>query len=257
MDWYYAIGRTRYGPLEERQLRELFVSGRIGPGTLVWSPDLEDWTPLSDVAEFASLLAAGPEPPADEETATLASPDAAEDARPHPWSRWLARGYDSSIFSLAFGFVGIGALSLTVPAAAAWAAELPLLVYTVADVLVLIGLESFFLSVRGTTPGKWIFGIRVVPVSGGMPSFSVALRRTALVWWRGLGLGLPVVSLVTQIVAYSNLSREGRTSWDRDTGQVVVHRRMTIGRAVLALAAGVALFAILVAANMPVEPPTS
>ena len=66
----------------------------------------------------------------------------------------------------------------------------------------------------------------------------------AMVWWRGLGMGVPVVMLVTQARAHSKLSRGDATSWDRDTGQVVLHRSMSGGRAALAVLSGIVLFAI-------------
>lgn len=259
MDWYYAIGQTRFGPVPEEELRSLVASGRLGPGVLVWSAGFEDWKALGAVPELAALLppgpgaadavdawtdAAGGEAGTVPEETGRAGERPAEDTKPHPWLRWIARGFDSWIFSLSIGFVGVGALAFTVPAAAAWVEAMPFLLWLVIWPVGMVLLEAFILSVKGTTPGKWLFGMRVAHRSGGAPTFPVALRRTALVWWRGLGLNLPLVSLVTMIAAHLNLTNEGETSWDRDTGLVVSHRRMSIGRAALALVTGVLLFAV-------------
>ena len=43
-----------------------------------------------------------------------------------------------------------------------------------------------------------------------------ALRREFLVWCRGLGLGVPIISLVTLIVAFKRLKRRGTTSRDEE-----------------------------------------
>lgn len=53
--------------------------------------------------------------------------------------------------------------------------------------------------------------------------FLVALERSFLVWIRGLGLGIPIISLITEIVAYNHLLKFGQTSWDRDLHGTVIH----------------------------------
>jgi uncharacterized RDD family membrane protein YckC len=270
MDWYYAMGQTRFGPVPEQDLRDLVASGRLGPDTLVWCAGFEAWQALAAVPGLAELLPSGPGSPApadafaeapggeagtvpEERWRAQARPD--EDTDPHPWLRWIARGFDSWIFSLSIGFVGVGALALTVPAAAAWLETMPLLLWGAVWAVAMVLLEAFVLSVKGTTPGKWLFGMRVALRSGGAPTFPVALRRTVLVWWRGLGLNLPVVSLITMVVAHSTLTREGETSWDRDTGLVVSHRRMSIGRALLAVVTGALLFAVALGLTLLGEGP--
>lgn len=48
--WYYAHPKTReqVGPCEEREVRELFVSGGIGPDTLVWHEGIAEWIPARE-----------------------------------------------------------------------------------------------------------------------------------------------------------------------------------------------------------------
>ena len=250
MEWYYAIGETKRGPVPEEELRHLVASGQIGAETLVWSADLAGWTPLRDVARLAVFLRIDPETPDDAGPGTVERPEPAgwepaeTDAEPHPWLRWLARIYDTWLFALAFTIVALLVLETTVPAVSTWLFDLPDLVFGMIVMAALIPMEAFLLSIHGTTPGKWLFGLRVAPESGGVPSFSVALQRALMVWWRGLGLGLPLVMLFTQVHAHSKLSSDGATTWDRDTGQVVLHRSMSGGRAALAVLSGIVLFAI-------------
>nr|WP_296747815.1 RDD family protein [Thioalkalivibrio sp.] len=42
-----------------------------------------------------------------------------------------------------------------------------------------------------TTPGKWVFSIRVTHPDGSLLSFEQALRRSDMVWAKGLGAATP------------------------------------------------------------------
>ena len=48
--------------------------------------------------------------------------------------------------------------------------------------------ESNLLNVFGTTPGKWLMGIRVLDSYGHKLNFSMSIKRSLLVWVKGLGL---------------------------------------------------------------------
>ena len=43
MDWYYAIGGERFGPLDQAGFDQLVYEGRITGVTLVWRDGLDDW----------------------------------------------------------------------------------------------------------------------------------------------------------------------------------------------------------------------
>ena len=60
-----------------------------------------------------------------------------------------------------------------------------------------------------------------------------ALRRSVNVWVRGLGLGIPIVSLFTLITAHERLTDEGMTSWDEKGDFRILHRRVGVGRVIL------------------------
>jgi hypothetical protein len=97
-------------------------------------------------------------------------------------------------------------------------------------------IESLLLSTIGTTPGKWLFKIRLIPPSGERPKYSTALSRSLKVWWRGLGMGFPFVSLITMTIAYEKLKKNGITTWDKDGGFIVVHERIGPLRVIVAAA---------------------
>jgi uncharacterized RDD family membrane protein YckC len=251
MDWYYAIGDSKQGPVSEEKLMELVEAGFIGADTLVWSADLPAWTPLRAVRE----LDTAPEPAAEvasgafdqeftQAPTPVAVPSPEEDTEPHPWLRWLARIFDMWIFALAFGIGAAIVLEITAPRLSEALFGLDDYVFGLIVLGALIPIEALFLSSHGTTPGKWIFGLRVMPVEGGKPSYTTALKRAALVWWRGLGLGLPIVMLVTQAHAHSKLKSTGQATWDRDMDQVVLHRPMSGPHVALAVGLGIVLLVI-------------
>jgi hypothetical protein len=60
MNWFYAAGQERKGPLPEAQLKELIAAGTVRAETLVWNETLTDWVPLKNTA------LAGPPPLPDE-----------------------------------------------------------------------------------------------------------------------------------------------------------------------------------------------
>jgi hypothetical protein len=47
--WYYMNGDTRNGPVNNDEFKDLFVSGTIGPDTMVWTKDLKEWIAARDV----------------------------------------------------------------------------------------------------------------------------------------------------------------------------------------------------------------
>lgn len=96
-------------------------------------------------------------------------------------------------------------------------------------------IESLFLSTIGTTPGKWLFKIRLIPPSGETPDYSTALSRSFKVWWLGFGIGFPLVSFITLLVSYNKLTKNGITRWDRDSGFTVAHERIGPLRVIFAI----------------------
>lgn len=103
--------------------------------------------------------------------------------------------------------------------------------YFIGIILYIIWLffESFLLSTLGTTPGKWTFSSKLVSIDGGKLSFSKALLRSFSMWVNGLGLMLPVVSLITLTNSFNRLKNEnytGHTKWDIKTNSAVITTKL-------------------------------
>jgi len=48
MNWYYALGDQRQGPVSDSELDALIASGKINENTLVWKEGMANWQPLKD-----------------------------------------------------------------------------------------------------------------------------------------------------------------------------------------------------------------
>ena len=160
-----------------------------------------------------------------------------------PWVRYWARMFDIYVAALVGGIV----VGIVNPHAFDKPGSDQLFALVVIFLWVFV--ESIFLSTSGKTPGKWLLKTRVVPSSGSKPSYSAALSRSFKVWWRGLGVGFPIASLITLIVAHGKLTKNGVTSWDKDDSFTVVHERIGAVRITFAIIAFAVFFVLMVIGN--------
>lgn len=84
--------------------------------------------------------------------------------------------------------------------------------------IVWIPIEALCVSAWGTTPGKSLLRTRVT-----RQPFPSALRRAALVWAKGMGAGVVILSQVLWVRSSRYLSRTETTTWDRAAGTHVTH----------------------------------
>jgi len=169
----------------------------------------------------------------------------------HPWRRLFARTVDICTAGFLLFLLLIFALSATMPEQAvgfAKAIENPIIAGVVLY-LVWVPAESVFLSLFGTTPAKWLFGIRVAHPGGDLLSFPEALNRSFLVFLQGVGLGIPFVALFTQLFAYRRLTKTGTTLWDTSTNTVVLHKKWGVLRALVCAAAVFGVLILMSALN--------
>jgi len=163
----------------------------------------------------------------------------------HPWRRLFARTVDICTAGLVLFMLLIFAFSATMPEQAAGfakAIENPIIA-SVVLYLIWLPAEALLLSLFGTTPAKWLFGIRVAHPGGNLLSFAAALNRSFLVFVQGVGFGIPFVALFTQLFAYRRLTKTGTTLWDTSTTAVVIHKKWGMFRA---LACTAAVFFVLI-----------
>jgi len=164
--------------------------------------------------------------PEAKETSAEEKPKPTATATVHPWIRYWARYIDIVAFSLVFGIF----LAIFIPSVL----ESSNIFLTILILFVWIFAESALLSSWGTTPGKWLLRINLVGPNG-KPEFSAALNRSFAVWLKGLGFGIPIVSLFTLVSSYNHLKKEGTTSWDKDGHFTVTHGKIGVIRIIAAI----------------------
>lgn len=133
-----------------------------------------------------------------------------------PWVRWFARMCDYFIFNFMLSFIFYGI-----------AINAPIFYWGFGMLFLWNFVEALYLTTWGTTPGKWLLGTSVRDIYGNKLTYQAALSRGFSVWARGMGLGLPIVSLVTLITSYNQLNKPlGKTPWDIEGGYVVQHTKL-------------------------------
>jgi len=133
-----------------------------------------------------------------------------------PWSRFFARAFDNCLVCMA-GFVVIMLSGLE---QAYLERHSFLLCWLLLSGWIII--EACLLSVFGATLGKGILNISVVRSDGGELRYPQTLQRSLRVWLWGLGMALPLLSLIGNVLAYNRLKRVGATTWDEKGGFFVM-----------------------------------
>lgn len=211
-DWYYMVAAGHvFGPVRENTLRAMLWEGKLSPETLVRADGGMDWVPACDVVDGRSPLAEG--------VAAIGTVPSGPQIR--PWFRFWAREIDGGV-----------ALALVAMAAAvmdAYGIKIDRLAF-VLFLMAKVFFEPLLLSTWGTTPGKFLFNIKVMRQDGGRLGYGEALFRTLKVWIFGLAIGLPLLDIWALIRANYKLRKQGITSWDKEGGFCVTHRFLTVWR---------------------------
>lgn len=230
--WYYVKNDKQEGPIPESKMQEMFDTGHLGSETLVWSESVKEWTPASKVESFRVKIIPSP-PPLPRKPPPIPSFEKAKRVeeetvlKVRPWVRFWARYFDYILFSLVIGLVfGFVAPSLL---------DAPNIFIGMLIFFIWVFVEACLLSAWGTTPGKWLLKTTVRDSTGKKLPFSKALNRSFSVWLRGLGIGFPIVSLITLIVAHEKLTKKGVTTWDWEGGFVVSHKKIGTIRTMVAI----------------------
>tara|TARA_B100001057_G_C22744162_1_gene909073 strand:+ start:613 stop:1353 length:741 start_codon:yes stop_codon:yes gene_type:complete len=212
--WYYVFENEKKGPVFESELIDLFKSGKLSINSLVWTREMKDWVPAVNVIELVKQTNSPPPLPVFGNENGIKSEQTCSQVR--PWVRYWARLID--ILILAF-FLG-GILGILYPSVL----EISENLLGVLMLLIYVFIEPAMVASWGATPGKAIFKIRVRKSDGTNLNYNEALVRSFKVYILGLGLGLPIVSLITNIFAYVRLTKEGITSWDEQGNFKVTHQ---------------------------------
>ena len=149
--------------------------------------------------------------------------DLAAEHKPRIWARFLAKWIDFYLCLIPSFVIMMGLIFLYsfVATLLAWPVDETIFdgyifvgVFLVFHALTFTVLEAFCVSQFGNTPGKALMGIRIRNIIGSRLSFRSSLKRSALAMLAGMGLGIPLISLITQFICARTLSEDGYVFWD-------------------------------------------
>ena len=231
--WYYALHGERVGPRSLEEVRALVANGVLDADSLVWTPGMREWARVSDFAILSPAWVpphSSPAPRAEAEwTPSEPAADAADDA-PRPLRRFGARMTDFLLYGMVFGSV----LMAAAPGFFARVQAAPMESDLRANLIFILGvgvttvlIESLLLHFAGTTPGKALFGVRVVNQDGTRLSLGQAFSRTLRVWVLGMGAGFMLFTIFAGIAGHFRLTGRGITVWDEQLGLRVEHPELT------------------------------
>lgn len=165
------------------------------------------------------------------------------------WLRYFARAIDMTIGMLILGsvigfIVGIFFVIFGVSISLlSGVAEYILMIFII---IIYFFIEANLISSFGTTPGKKLLGISVYRNNGDYMDYMTSLKRTFTLWFKGLALSLPIISLFAMIMAYNRYTDRGVTSWDEEYDVKVSYQPIGIIR----LGTGIVLWIITVIINV-------
>jgi len=183
------------------------------------------------------------------------APSVQEDRLPYPfypWRRFFARMLDQMLINLLWTAV----LSIVFKMSLIHAAKVWELVDWGMAILLTMLLEPFFLHLFGTTPGKWIMGLRIEGSDGKKLSLADARSRTWSVLWRGEGLYVPILNFIRNWKSYRACSQGEMSSWDWENSISYIARDRSPFRPWILAAAMVCIFGMnFICYNIAAAPP--
>ena len=102
--------------------------------------------------------------------------------------------------------------------------------------MLIVPIEAIFIHTIGTTPFKALLKIYILDINRQNLSFIDSFKRSVLVWVKGLGLGFPIIVVITSIISYIKLKNKKITSWDQSAKSFVYCGRLNfvrVGTAIL------------------------
>lgn len=162
-----------------------------------------------------------------------------------PWARFFARHLDLLFTGLLVGtairFIDPTFFLNILASLGLWT----IFVVGVVLLFLYVFIESFFFAAFGTTFGKWMLNVYVRDMNGFKLGFFNALKRGLKVWWFGLGMGLPIIYLITYTKSYTKLTDKAATTWDENKF-LVTHGKIRISKIIAGFLIIIAVLALRV-----------
>jgi RNA polymerase subunit RPABC4/transcription elongation factor Spt4 len=157
--------------------------------------------------------------------------DESYETHPHHWIRTWARLLDIYIFSYVIVLtILLPALIFLSPTNKIFTLfeKMPIAVSGFFIIWAAFALESIYLSVFQTTPGKKLLNIKLSPLNSNKFTPKLAFARSFKVLEQGLWFGLPVFCFISIYMNLMKLRKEGSMPWDRELNIMVFHKKVPI-----------------------------
>ncbi len=244
--WIHATDDGVSDPLPTEQIAALYAAGRLNRNDEIRPTDVWNWAPLwTWLPEIADSEPNGSRPAG-----------SWTDERPHPWRRALARAFDIFIIGGVSWIIMEMMLYLTVPQAEE--SYLALLEgpygFAVKPMLLMaltIPITSLIVGTTGFSLGKWLFGIKVVTPQGRPIGVGAAFKREGQAWAAGLAFLMPFVFLITLVIGYRTLMKQGHSDWDPPSERVLLHRPLNGAQVILMMLAALLFLGMALVMALP------
>ncbi len=205
MDVWIILNGEKTGPLRDFEVRRKIEDGALQPTTPAWYEGLPKWQPLGEMDLFQREFTLHTPPAVVAETSVeipALAPATTYYGRRF-WARWFDLCLYSGIWWLAIWAAGrdIGATLMN-----PW-----LMIFHFVPWFVL---ETILIHHLGTTPGKWLLGLRVYNLDRSQITLTQSLKRSARVLFSGIGFGWSLLAIFCQILSFITAKRLGKPLWD-------------------------------------------
>ena len=160
----------------------------------------------------------------------------------HPWRRYFARYLDYRIIHT-FLMILIVMILRVRPLSSDVITLLNYITYFLA-----VPILSIYLHYIGTTPGKWLMGIRIENINGGKLSGGEALSREGKILWHGLGLFIPIFELWRNYRGYKDEIDGKPQVWNEDSE--IIYSEWTALKKVLSIVVFIICLTLSLAAGL-------
>ncbi|GHC67702.1 RDD family protein [Roseibacillus persicicus] len=219
MEFWLSKEGEKDGPILDFELRSRIRAGEVEKDQKVWYSDLDEWTPIGEVELFANEFT--PQVVTDENVGEYLEKLEQEDhqtvtpppvpAELHLWRRFGGRWFDYLVYLMIFFLLVLG---LDLDLLALW--ENPYFAFVF--ILPWLFLETVALHYWGTTPGKWLVGLKVRGPEGNKLSPGASFLRTMRVMILGMGFGQVFLREVCHLVALWFAVKKRIVMWDTAAG---------------------------------------
>jgi uncharacterized RDD family membrane protein YckC len=227
--WFYIRDHQQQGPVGLFELEKLFEHGILTGDTFIWTKEMNCWQMAKNLNLFPNSIfkPTTGEPLSNNLASEWAEQKKATYPNGRPWVRTLARFLDLSLCSLFL----ITLVSIFLPK---FIVDLSGISIFILSLILWIILEPVILTIFGTTFGKAFLNAKLRTVNGERIDFLTAFQRSIFVNTAGMGLGLPIINFICFYFSYSDLKKNGKSTWDQQIGTVVLYGKVSSARLVFA-----------------------